>query len=229
MKNCIAIIPARIGSKRIKFKNIKNFLGKPIISVTLDMIFKANIFSKVFVSTDSIKIKKMVEKKGAIVPYLRPKNLSNDKASTKSVIVHMINHLNKNNINFEYVCCIYPTSIFTIKDKLIKGFKLMKKNPTNYIISVNETNAPIQRTFTLKNDKINKFFKKKFIKKRTNKLEKFYYDAGQFYFAKKNLWLSSKISLEKNSQTIKMGKYSSIDINDLEDWKFAELLYKNLL
>lgn len=229
MKNCIAIIPARIGSKRIKLKNIKNFLGKPIISVTLDKIFEANIFSKVFVSTDSIKIKKIVEKKGAIVPYLRPKNLSNDIASTKSVIIHMINHLNKNNLNFEYVCCIYPTSIFIVKDKLIKGFKLMKKNPKNYIVSVNETNAHIQRTFTLKNSKINKLFKKKFIKKRTNKLEKFYYDAGQFYFANKNLWLSSKISLEKNTQTIKMGKYGSVDINDLEDWKLAELLYKNLL
>ena len=228
MNDCIVIIPARKESKRIRNKNIKPFLGKPIISHTLNKIFKSKIFSKVYVSTDSIKIKKIVEKKGAIVPYLRPKKLSNDSATIKSVVTHMIKHLTKMNINFKYVCCIYSTSIFIDEKKLKKGFELMKKNPNNYVISVNEVNTPIQRTFKLKNNKIDKFFSKKFLKKMTNKLENYYFDAGQFYFADKKLWLSNKISLEKNSQVIKMGKYNSVDINDIQDWDFAKILYKNL-
>ena len=75
MYKCICIIPARSGSKRIKNKNIKLFFGKPIIYYSIKAAIKSKCFSDVFVSTDSIKIKKISEKYGAKVKFLRPKNL----------------------------------------------------------------------------------------------------------------------------------------------------------
>ena len=108
----IAIIPARIGSKRIKQKNIKIFKGKPLIYYSIKAAKKAKIFDKILVSTDSKKIKNIVLKYGAEVPFLRPKNLSDDYTSTKKVINHSIKWCQKNKIEAKYICCIYPTAPF---------------------------------------------------------------------------------------------------------------------
>ena len=90
-KRCIAIIPARSGSKRIKNKNIKKFLKKPILYYPIKTAIKSGCFDEVYVSTDSVKIAKLAISYGAKVPYLRSKSLSNDTASTMSVIKNFIN------------------------------------------------------------------------------------------------------------------------------------------
>ena len=69
----IAIIPARIGSKRIKQKNIKIFKGKPLIYYSINAAKKSKVFDKILVSTDSEKIGEIARKYGADVPFLRPK------------------------------------------------------------------------------------------------------------------------------------------------------------
>ena len=99
--NILSIIPARSGSIRIKNKKIKLFNGKPIISKAILNALESKIFDKVYVSTDSNKIKKIAEKYGAIVPYLRPMYLSKDNVYTIEVIKHFINYLNKQNMNIE--------------------------------------------------------------------------------------------------------------------------------
>ena len=91
----IAIIPARGGSKRIKNKNIKEFHGKPIIAWSIETALKSKCFDKIIVSTDSEKIKKIAEKYGAEIPFLRPKNLSDDYTPTAPVISHSIKYLEK--------------------------------------------------------------------------------------------------------------------------------------
>ena len=81
----IAIIPARGGSKRIKNKNIKLFCGKPIILRTIEIVTKSRLFSKIHISTDSNKIKKVCEKKIKI-DFDRPKKIAGDKISVMSVV-----------------------------------------------------------------------------------------------------------------------------------------------
>ena len=227
MKRCIAIIPARIGSKRIRFKNIKKFFNKPIIEHVIKKAIKSKCFDEVFVSTDSKIIKKISEKAGASVPFIRPKKISNDYSTTRQVMKNMIRELDKKNINFEYVCLLYPTSIFINKKNLNMGLKLLKKYSNEFIITASEFNSPIQRSFKVKNEKIYKSMKKRFFFKRSNKLEKFYYDAGQFYFGKKKLFLTNSPSLRKNSRVVLFKKYDAIDINDPIDWKFAETIFKH--
>ena len=98
----IAILPARSGSKRIKNKNTYVVNGKPLIAHTLDIIKKSRIFDQIIVSTDSQHIADISKKNGANIPFLRSKSLSNDTASTSSVIVDVIKKLKiKNNITFE--------------------------------------------------------------------------------------------------------------------------------
>lgn len=78
MKKAVAIIPARGGSKRIPRKNIKDFFGNPLISYSIKIAIKSNIFDKVIVSTDDEEIAKIAKEYSAEVPFIRPKELSDD-------------------------------------------------------------------------------------------------------------------------------------------------------
>ncbi len=124
----IAIIPARGGSKRIKNKNIKSFNKRPIIFWSIKTAINSKIFNKVIVSTDNLKIKKIAQKYGAEVPFLRPKSISGDYATTRDVIKHAMNFYYKNSNKIEDFCCIYPTSPLLKEKTLIKAFKIYKKN-----------------------------------------------------------------------------------------------------
>ena len=91
----LLIIPARAGSKRIKNKNIKLFQNKPVIYYSLNQAKKSKLFKKIHVSTDSKKIKKIVEKLNYKVDFLRPKKLAGDKVSTESVLRYVVDKFQK--------------------------------------------------------------------------------------------------------------------------------------
>ena len=119
----IAIIPARSGSKRIKNKNITKFYGKPLIFYTIKTAIKSKLFDKIIVSTDSKIISKLSKKYGASIPFMRPKHLSNDHASTMNVINHAVKWLSKKNENAKFYCCIYPTTPLLSSSVLKDSFK----------------------------------------------------------------------------------------------------------
>ena len=220
----IAIIPARQGSKRIKGKNTKYFLGKPILSYVIKKILATKLFDYVIVSTDSPKIKKISIRYGAKVFFLRPKKISNDKANTQSVIKHALKWFSKKNINFEYVCCIYPTSIFIKPYDLRKSLSLIKNTKWSFVMSAQKYSTQIERAFKLINKKISIINKKKFYK-NSQDFQDFYYDAGQFYWGTSKAW--NKNNLIDNKSTIyELKKYQAVDINTIDDWRFAEKLYK---
>ena len=123
----VAIIPARAGSKRIPKKNIKKFQGMPIFYWPLIAAKKTNLFDKIILSTDSKSIAKIGKKYNMDVPFLRPKNISGDHASTSSVISHAIRWLRNNNVNPKFICCIYPTAAYLNPKDLITGYKKIKK------------------------------------------------------------------------------------------------------
>lgn len=220
----IAIIPARQGSKRIKEKNIKKFLGKPIISYAIKKALRTKLFDYVVVSTDSLKIKKISEKFGAKVFFLRPKKISNNKASTQEVIKHALNWFKKKNIRFNYVCCIYSTSILIKPKDLIKSYRLIKNSKWSFVMSAQKYSTQIERSFSLKNNEIKLFNKKKFYK-NSQDFKDFYHDAGQFYWGSSKIWCSKNI-LSNKSTIYQLKKHMAVDINTIEDWKFAEKIYR---
>ena len=220
----IAIIPARQGSKRIKGKNIKNFLGKPIISYVIKKVNKSKLFDYVIVSTDSSKIKKISQEYGAKVFFKRPKKISNDKAKTQEVIKHSLEWFKKKNIIFNYVCCIYPTAVMIKSTDLRKSFNLIKNIKWSFVMSAQKYSTQIERSFKLSNKKILLIDKKK-IKKNSQKFQDYYHDAGQFYWGTPESWYSKNM-VNTKSTIYELKKYQAVDINTLDDWKFAEKLYK---
>jgi pseudaminic acid cytidylyltransferase len=219
----IVIVPARSGSKRIKNKNIKKFIDEPIILKTIKNLIKMKMFGKIFVSTDSKKIFKIVQKIKKVEIINRPKKLSDDYAGTREVVVHAIKKISKN-FEFKKVYCVYPTSIFLKKNNIILANKILKEK--NYIFSASPVNKSFLRSFYF--DKKNKLqlYNKKNYYHRTQDLVNLHYDVGQFYLANKETWLKNKIIFDHNCKFVEIPKNRAYDIDDPEDWKFAEKLYK---
>jgi len=133
-KETIAIITARGGSKRIKNKNILKFFGKPMIAYSIIAAKKSKLFKKIYICTDSKKIKDISKKYGSTFLSYRNKKFSDDYSGTYEVIK---NFINKNKINEKFICCIYPTAPLMRSVNLIRGFNLLKKNEKSYVYSAN--------------------------------------------------------------------------------------------
>ena len=221
----IAIIPARHGSKRIKNKNIKKFITKPIILHVIDLLKKTKFFDLIVVSSDNKKILNIAERGGANYLINRPKELANDKADTRSVILHSISELEKK-FELKKIFCIYPTSVFLTKKNIRKALELEKKTK-NFVFSAIQYDHPIQRSFArnYKNIKLNY---PKNIFSRTQDLKKNYHDAAQFYLASKETRIESKSIICNKSSFVELSKFEAQDIDNLDDWKFAEILFKNM-
>ena len=141
----IAIIPARGGSKRIKGKNIKKFLGKPIISYAIKCAKKAKIFDKIIVSSDNEEIIKVANKFGAETPFVRPKNISKDSTPTIDVIKHAIKWIQKNGNKPKFICCIYATTPLMKPEDLKNSFKAI--NNKSFVIAASKYSYPVQKSF----------------------------------------------------------------------------------
>lgn len=113
----LAIIPARGGSKRIPRKNIKAFLGKPIIAYSIEAALQSNLFDEVMVSTDDEEIAQITKEYGATVPFLRSKNNADDFAVLADVVQEVISKYKEKNKKFDNICCILPTAPFVTSKK----------------------------------------------------------------------------------------------------------------
>ena len=224
----LCIIPARVGSKRIPKKNIKIFCDKPMIEWSINAALNSKCFDKVIVSTDSEEIASISRNLGAEVPFLRPKNLSDDITPTIPVISHSIKFVNENFRKVDYACCIYATAPFLETKYLKEGLdKIMKYKP-NYTFSATSYSFPIQRAIKITKEKRSKMFYPEFQDTRSQDLEEAFHDAGQFYWGKASAWLENKKIFEGSSIPIIIPRYKVQDIDTQEDWARAELMYKLL-
>jgi pseudaminic acid cytidylyltransferase len=219
-----AIIPARGGSQRIKKKNIKKFYSKPILYWTIKALKQSKLFSKIVLTTDDSQIKKIASQLGVDYIIHRPPNLADNYTPTKPVIEHAIRVL-KIKFKIKYVCCVYPCNPFLDFLDLRKSFRLLKKNKKKFIFPVVEYAHPIQRAFKLDNKKKIFFLNKNLGLKRTQDLQKSYHDAGQFYWGLVSTWIGKK-KIHSNSIGLSVPKWRVVDIDNIQDWKRAELLFK---
>jgi len=225
-KDNIAIIPARKGSKRIPGKNIKLFYGKPIIYYAIKKAEESGLFSKILVTTDSKKIANISKKFGASVEFIRPKYLSNDKASTIEVISHAVNYLKKKNFFYNYVCCIYPVTPLINLKKFEICYKILKSNKYNYVFPVSKYRKT-NNTYLLLNK--NHTVKEKIETKKKIFSSLFYNDTGQYYWGKFNSWLNKKKLFTSQSRVIFLYKNDFVDVNTTKDWVDLKNLYKKNL
>jgi N-acylneuraminate cytidylyltransferase len=224
----IAIIPARGGSKRIPLKNIRLFAGLPILAWSIRAAIESRCFDKIIVSTDSIEIQRIANVYGAETPFLRPENLSGDHVGTIPVVAHATDWLIKNGNEVSEVCCIYATAPFVKGDDLRRSLKLLCSSDVDYVFSVTDFPYPIQRAIRLNSKERVQMFYPEFFHTRSQDLEKAWHDAGQFYWGKSKTWLDQTPIFGEKSTVLKLPHYRVQDIDTLDDWHRAELLFQIL-
>ena len=224
----VAIITARGGSKRIPHKNIKEFCGKPIIEYSIQAALISNLFDEVMVSTDDEKIATIARNAGANVPFMRSKQNANDYATSADVLIEVLNEYEKRNRHFEWVCCIYPTAPFITADKLNAAWQQVIENKANGITPVVRYSFPPQRSFGIEQGYL-KFNWSEYKNFRSQDLEPFYHDAGQFYFLKSSLLEQERSLLVPQMIPFELSELEVQDIDNDSDWKIAEFKYRIMM
>ncbi|MDE5603366.1 MAG: pseudaminic acid cytidylyltransferase [Helicobacter sp.] len=212
----VCIIPARGGSKRILKKNLKEFLGKPIITYSIDNARKSGIFSEIYVSSDEEEILALAKSEGAIA-LKRPQSLSGDYVGTREVIIHCIRELELQG----WVCCLYATAPLLRVESLQNAF--LQCEESCYLFSAVEYSYSPYRAFVIQDDKNTMLFPE-FFSKRSQDLPKVYHDAGQFYFAKSKIW-QERENIFEDSKSFVLPILEVQDIDTLEDWELAAMKY----
>ena len=225
----IAVIPARGGSKRIPRKNIKSFCGKPIIAYSIDAALNSGVFDQVVVTTDDPEIAEVARKAGAQVPFMRPKELSDDYTPTVPVVRHAIDWMTTNRRKVSVVCCIYSTAPFISADDIRQAYlKLLNENVTGYVFTATSFPFPIQRAFRIKADGYCEMFHPEHYNTRSQDLEHAYQDAGQFYWGPAESYLSNKQFFANDSKPYVIPRYRVQDIDTIQDWTRAEIMWRVL-
>jgi len=223
----IAIIPARGGSKRIPRKNIKLFDGKPMIAYAIEAAKESGLFDRVIVSTDDDEIASVSREYGADIPFMRPAALADDHTPTVPVIVHAIEACRQLDWSMRLVCCIYPVvPLIQIQD-LHDAYALIEQSDTEFSFPVTLFPSAIQRALRCLPDGTISPFHLQYINTRTQDLELAYYDTGQFYWGKTEGWLMGH-SAHQFGKGVIIPEWRTVDVDTLEDWNRAEILYKLL-
>jgi len=223
----LCIIPARGGSKRIPRKNIKDFLGKPIIAYSIQTALLSELFDEVMVSTDDEEIAEIAIKYGAKVPFLRSSINSNDYASTMDVIREVIGQYSVlENKLFNYTCCIYPCAPLMRCESIKEGLSKLISGDFVSVHPVVEFSYPVWRGLELNDNGSISMIWPEFVNSRTQDLSKVFHDAGQWY------WFNNESMKNwdwpKNTGTTLLSEEYVQDIDTITDWRLAELKYQLL-
>lgn len=222
----LAIIPARGGSKRIPRKNIKDFFGKPMIAYSIEAALRSDCFDRVIVSTDDPEIAQVAKTFGAEVPFMRPDELANDHAGTTPVIKHAIEWFEEQGKKPTEVCCLYATAPFVQPQTIRQAYEQLQQTQADYCFTVTSFATPIQRAIKLTQDKRVEMFYPEYFNTRSQDLEEAYHDAGQFYWGKAEAFKQLKLLFSEHASPFILPRYLVQDIDTLEDWVRAELLFR---
>jgi len=225
----VAIIPARGGSKRILGKNIKPFMGKPIITYSIAAAIDSGLFDRVIVSTDSEEIAEVARKAGAEVPFMRPAELSDDKTVLAPVVLHALTWLKDQGFNPKYACCILSTAPFIRVVDLKQGYELLSEKKVGSVVSITSFAFPIFRSFKVAADGYLEMFWPEHELTLSNDLPEAYHDAGQFYWLDCERFYKDTRMYAKDALPVVLPRYLVQDIDTPEDWETAEFMYQAVM
>ena len=223
MKN-LCIIPARGGSKRIPRKNIKEFLGKPIIAYSIESAIETGLFDEVMVSTDDEEIAEVAKQYGAKVPFMRSAEAASDYASTADVLKEVIAKYKELGEEFDNFCCFYATAPLVQSKDVASAFERLQQSDFTCVYPVVQFSYPIWRCLDIAEDGTMKRHWPEYENSRSQELPKEYHDTGTFYWYKTKEWLAGNVK----TGGIVVDETSIQDIDTETDWKLAEIKY-NLL
>lgn len=224
----LAVIPARGGSKRIPGKNIRRFCGKPMLAWSIAAAQSSGCFDQIIVSTDDETIAQVALECGAEVPFMRPTSLADDYTGTTPVVAHAITQLTNSGAQISQVCCIYATAPFIQSKDIQRGFQILNKSGADFAFAVTSYPFPIQRAIRITGFERIEMFHPEYFSVRSQDLEEAWHDAGQFYWGRATAWLEGAPLFSLRSTPVILPRHRVQDIDTLEDWTRAELMFKTM-
>jgi len=223
----LAIIPARGGSKRIKNKNMRDFMGKPMIHHVLETLKASKLFNRIHVSTDSLKIKNTVENLSIKIDFLRPKKLADDLTPIMPVLKYVTEEYIKMKIYFDQIWLIMPCSPLLLKSDFIDAENIYKSQKIKCkLMTVSKYPAPIEWAYKKDCNGILKAVNVGAFKIPSQGIEPSYYDTGNFcIFSEKDILISEGAGEGENFFPFEIPFTRGLDIDDESDWEAAENLF----
>ena len=224
--NNLAIIPARGGSKRIPRKNIRDFLGIPIIAYSITTALNSGLFNEVMVSTDDDEIAQIAQQYGASIPFFRSSKNADDFSTTQEVLNEVLSkYKTELGKTFDFCCRIYPAAPFIRQEHLKGGFDMLLQNEVASVFPGVVFSYPIWRGVVRdEKDKV-KMIWPDYANSRSQDLKKVYHDAGQWS------WFRVNSNWEQPFESSAMFEIPEIEVQDIDtetDWSIAELKYRYL-
>jgi N-acylneuraminate cytidylyltransferase len=222
----VAIVPARGGSKRLPRKNVRPFLGRPLISYAIDAIDASRLFDRIVVSTDDEEIAEISRRCGAEVPFRRPPELADDHASTDAVLLHALAESERLFGASEYGCCVYANPFLT-PHNLARGFEVLKSHGATSAFPVVKYDFPIEQAFVLDGARPRPRWPEK-LAARSQDLAEHFHDAGMFYWFDVKKYRRARELFCDDCVAFPVAADDCQDINNESDWARAELKYRIL-
>ena len=220
----LAIIPARGGSKRLPKKNILDLAGKPMIAWTIESALGSEYIDRIVVSTDDIEIAEVSKKYGIKDAFMRPEELSSDTASSVEVVEHVVDVLYKQGEYYDYILLLQPTSPLRDSYHIDKAIELLKTKQSKGVVSFCRISHPVEWAYFIKSDLIINHSDNKKESKNQNFPER-YIPNGAIYIVNMSDFLKERsFFLSSLCHAYIMDQESSVDIDNMIDYKFANFL-----
>jgi CMP-N-acetylneuraminic acid synthetase len=227
-RRVLGIIPARGGSKGIPKKNIRILGGRPLLAYTVEVAKKAEIFDRIILSTDCEEIAEVGKILGIEVPFLRPKELSNDETPTLPVIQHAVKFCLREGWCPDFICILQPTAPFRNIQDLVNGYQLIVSTECDSVVSIEEVPEHYLPHFVMRiqDGKLIHFLADGAKVTRRQDAVKAYTRSGCFYFTKANVLMSGNSIYGTDCRPIIVNNDYSVNLDAMDDWYKAERVAK---
>lgn len=225
-KRAIAIIPARGGSKRIPRKNIKPFMGKPVIAYSIEAALQSGMFDEVMVSTEDEEIADIAKTYGAKIPFMRSIETAGDYVFPADVVAEVLDMYKKQGQYFDTFCCIFPTAPFIKAEKIVEAYSMLSED-IDSVFPMVPFSYHLQRGLKEVNGKIRMIYPQ-YQNARSQDLETYYHDVGQFYLVTTEAFSRYHFFWGEHTSGLILSELETQDIDTEIDWKLAEIKYKLL-
>jgi len=224
----LALIPARGGSKRIPRKNIRPLCGKPLIAWSIDVAMDIPDICDVLVSTDDAAIAKVAQDAGALLPWLRPAELSTDTATSVDVALHALDWYEGEKGDVDGVLLLQPTSPFRSRETIVRGINLFRQHDYRSVVGVSPAASHPMWCFNIEDSALKPYMPGG-LHLRSQDLPPAYVINGAFYLlAPSELRRNRSFNADNTQPLIIDGLEESMDIDTEQDWRIAEVICRSL-
>jgi N-acylneuraminate cytidylyltransferase/CMP-N,N'-diacetyllegionaminic acid synthase len=231
-KKILALIPARGGSKGLPGKNIRTLFGKPLIAWSIEAGLNSKYVDRVVVTTDDQKIASVAKKYGAEIPFMRPKELANDKSSSIDVVLHALDYLKKQGSEFDYIILLEPTSPLRETEDVDKSIEMLVNNRSGAVSIVGV--SKVEAAHPMFDVKINKrglleHYMGSFQKyTRRQEIDDLYFFEGTVYISQVKAFIEKRTFYHEKTLPYIVPRWKSIEIDDIFDLVCAEAVKKQI-